>query len=124
MFLTRVFGRALFGAAAQSEATVSAAAAYSTGARNPLEEFFEADRKPDDEKPVVYGRNNTFSSYMLSSLLFSIIFYCKRYSLLELRNDNPIILLSWLVDKLKISFEHFSRWILGFWSMLLILFCS
>ncbi|XP_047946819.1 39S ribosomal protein L47, mitochondrial-like [Salvia hispanica] len=67
MFLTRVFGRALFGAAAQSEATVSAAAAYSTGARNPLEEFFEADRKPDDEKPVVYGRSWKASELRLKS---------------------------------------------------------
>lgn len=58
MFLTRVFGRALFGGAAKSEASVAAAATYSTGARNPLEEFFEADRKPDDDKPIVYGRND------------------------------------------------------------------
>ncbi|KAG6422197.1 hypothetical protein SASPL_118761 [Salvia splendens] len=67
MFLTRVFGRALFGAAAKSEATASAAAAYSTGARNPLEEFFEADRKPDDEKPVVYGRSWKASELRLKS---------------------------------------------------------
>lgn len=55
MFLTRVFGRTLL-AAARSE-TSSAAAAASTvrTGYNPLEEFFEADRSPDDDKPVVYG---------------------------------------------------------------------
>ncbi|KAL2506436.1 ribosomal protein L29 family protein [Abeliophyllum distichum] len=57
MFLTRVFGRTLF-AAARSEASATGAAAASTIAkRNPLEEFFEADRSPDDDKPVVYGRS-------------------------------------------------------------------
>ncbi|KAL3618022.1 hypothetical protein CASFOL_038343 [Castilleja foliolosa] len=54
MFLTRVFGRTLF-AAAKSEA--SAAASSSTALRNPLEEFFEVGRNPEDEKPVVYGRS-------------------------------------------------------------------
>lgn len=99
MFLSRVFGRALFGAAAKSEATVSAAAAYSTVARNPLEEFFEADRKPDDEKPVVYGRNNMFSSYMLSSLFYFILLH-KDFSLgsVKWQSDN---LLCCLVDKLS-----------------------
>lgn len=59
MFLTRVFGRTLF-AAAKSEASAAGAAAASTAQRNPLEEFFETDRNPDDDKPVVYGRNNIF----------------------------------------------------------------
>lgn len=64
MFLRRVFGRALFSATAKSEAS---AAAYSTAARNPLEEFFEADRKPDDDKPVVYGRSWKASELRLKS---------------------------------------------------------
>ncbi|XP_035549730.1 uncharacterized protein LOC108991178 [Juglans regia] len=50
MFLSRVFGRTPF-AAAKSE--VSAATAASA-ARNPLKEFFEADRSTDDDKQVVY----------------------------------------------------------------------
>ncbi|KAL3655349.1 hypothetical protein CASFOL_001135 [Castilleja foliolosa] len=56
MFLTRVFGRALF-AAAKSETSAAASAAFSVARRNPLEEFFEVDRNPEDEKPVVYGRS-------------------------------------------------------------------
>ncbi|KAK3030094.1 hypothetical protein RJ639_037642 [Escallonia herrerae] len=55
MFLTRVFGRTLL-AAAKTE-TSGAAAAAASAARtgyNPLEEFFEADRNPDEDKPVVY----------------------------------------------------------------------
>ncbi|XP_022860410.1 39S ribosomal protein L47, mitochondrial-like [Olea europaea var. sylvestris] len=59
MFLTRVFGRTLF-AAARSEASAAgaAAASFSTASKhNPLEEFFDTTRSPDDEKPVVYGRS-------------------------------------------------------------------
>ncbi|KAG8378971.1 hypothetical protein BUALT_Bualt07G0039900 [Buddleja alternifolia] len=67
MFLTRVFGRTLF-AAAKSEASAAAAAAASSTIRhNPLEEFFEADRNPDDEKPVVYGRSWKASELRLKS---------------------------------------------------------
>ncbi|KAG8388617.1 hypothetical protein BUALT_Bualt02G0144100 [Buddleja alternifolia] len=66
MFLTRVFGRTLF-AAAKSEASAAAAAASSTARHNPLEEFFEADRNPDDEKPVVYGRSWKASELRLKS---------------------------------------------------------
>ncbi|XP_022135437.1 39S ribosomal protein L47, mitochondrial [Momordica charantia] len=67
MFLTRVFGRTLL-AAARSE-TSSAAAAASTvrTGYNPLEEFFEADRSPDDDKPVVYGRSWKASELRLKS---------------------------------------------------------
>lgn len=56
MFLRRVFGRTLF-AAAKSETSAAGAAAASTvrTTHNPLEEFFEAARNPEDEKPVVYG---------------------------------------------------------------------
>ncbi|CAI9762789.1 unnamed protein product [Fraxinus pennsylvanica] len=59
MFLTRVFGRTLF-AAARSEASAAGAAASSSSTtykHNPLEEFFDTTRSPDDDKPVVYGRS-------------------------------------------------------------------
>jgi len=55
MLVSRIFGRTLF-AAAKSEA-YSATAAATSVARNPLQEFFEADRSIDDDKPVVYGRS-------------------------------------------------------------------
>ncbi|KAF3795529.1 39S ribosomal protein L47 [Nymphaea thermarum] len=57
MFISRVrgFGRILF-AAAKPE-TSAARAASSVAAHNPLEEFFEADRSKEDDKPVVYGRS-------------------------------------------------------------------
>ncbi|KZV15170.1 hypothetical protein F511_30216 [Dorcoceras hygrometricum] len=54
MFLTRIFWRSLY-AAAETEASATAAAASSKVPDNPLEEFFEADRNPEDDKPVVYG---------------------------------------------------------------------
>ncbi|CAI9283878.1 unnamed protein product [Lactuca saligna] len=58
MFLARVFGRRLF-ATATSEASAAGAAAGSRvrTAHNPLEEFFEIDRNPEEDKPVVYGRS-------------------------------------------------------------------
>ncbi|GAB4845623.1 hypothetical protein Ancab_039024 [Ancistrocladus abbreviatus] len=58
MFLTRVLGRTLL-AAAQTETSAASVAAASTSSTiyNPLEQFFEVDRKPDDDKPVVYGRS-------------------------------------------------------------------
>ncbi|CAK9169384.1 unnamed protein product [Ilex paraguariensis] len=67
MFVTRVFGRTLF-AAAKSE--TSAAAATTSTARtghNSLEQFFEADRSPDEDKPVVYGRSWKASELRLKS---------------------------------------------------------
>lgn len=71
MFLTRVFGRTLF-AAARSDASAAGAAAASTTARhNPLEEFFDADRSPDDDKAVVYGE-----------LFFPINFLIRAYFLI------------------------------------------
>lgn len=56
MFLSRAFGRTLL-AAARSETSASSAAAANASREgyNPLQEFFEADRSPDDDKPVVYG---------------------------------------------------------------------
>lgn len=65
MLAARLFGRALL-AAAKSESS-GAAAASGTAVReafqNPLEQFFEADRSVDDEKPVVYGKvGNLFLS--------------------------------------------------------------
>ncbi|KAL4639217.1 uncharacterized protein LOC142627591 [Castanea sativa] len=55
MLVSRIFGRTLF-AAAKSE-TYSATAAATSVVRNPLQDFFEADRSVDDDKPVVYGRS-------------------------------------------------------------------
>ncbi|KAL6541957.1 hypothetical protein OROGR_011443 [Orobanche gracilis] len=66
MFLTRVFGRTLF-AAAKSEASAIAAAGSSMVRHNPLEEFFEADRNAEDEKPIVYGRGWKASELRLKS---------------------------------------------------------
>ncbi|KAL6579893.1 hypothetical protein OROMI_007917 [Orobanche minor] len=66
MFLTRVFGRTLF-AAAKSEASATAAAGSSMVRHNPLEEFFEADRNAEDEKPIVYGRGWKASELRLKS---------------------------------------------------------
>ena len=61
MFLARAFGRRLF-ATATSEASAAGAAAASTvrTAHNPLEEFFEVDRNPEEDKPVVYGTKSMF----------------------------------------------------------------
>ncbi|XP_065872344.1 uncharacterized protein [Euphorbia lathyris] len=74
MFTTRLFARTLF-ATAKSEssattvaaATASAAPAVARTARNPLEEFFELDRIPDEEKPVIYGRSWKASELRLKS---------------------------------------------------------
>lgn len=72
MFATRIFGRTLF-AAARSEsssaggAAAAAAASTSRTGYNPLQEFFEADRKPDEDKPVVYGRSWKASELRLKS---------------------------------------------------------
>ncbi|XP_075503386.1 uncharacterized protein LOC142540848 [Primulina tabacum] len=69
MFLTRIFGRTLY-AAAKSEASAAAAAASSSSSKlphNPLEEFFEVDRNPEDDKPVVYGRSWKASELRLKS---------------------------------------------------------
>ena len=52
MFMTRFIGRTLL-AAAKSETHAAAAAA--TSGHNPLEDFFEADRSQDEDKPIVYG---------------------------------------------------------------------
>ena len=62
MMLTRYFRRTLF-SAAKSEGSGAASMARTT-AHNPLEELFEADRKPDDETPVVYG-TMLFASFVL-----------------------------------------------------------
>ncbi|KAI3820773.1 hypothetical protein L1987_08321 [Smallanthus sonchifolius] len=64
MFLTRVFGRRLF-STARSETSAGWAAVRT--AHNPLEEFFEADRNPEEEKPVVYGRSWKASELRLKS---------------------------------------------------------
>ncbi|XP_057865807.1 uncharacterized protein LOC131073395 isoform X1 [Cryptomeria japonica] len=64
MFLSRIFRRPLL-AAVNSEA--AAATTSTITARNPLEEFFEADRSLDDEKPNVYGRGWKASELRLKS---------------------------------------------------------
>ncbi|XP_043719043.1 39S ribosomal protein L47, mitochondrial-like [Telopea speciosissima] len=76
MFRTIFLGRTLL-AAAKSEASAAgvavkseASAAAASSARtsyNPLEEFFEADRSQDDDKPVVYGRSWKASELRLKS---------------------------------------------------------
>ncbi|XP_058077123.1 large ribosomal subunit protein uL29m-like [Magnolia sinica] len=68
MFMSRILGRTLF-AAAKSEASASAAAAAASARTtyNPLEEFFEADRSADEDKPVVYGRSWKASELRLKS---------------------------------------------------------
>ncbi|XP_071696214.1 uncharacterized protein [Rutidosis leptorrhynchoides] len=69
MFLTRVFGRRLFATTARSETSAAAGSAASNvrTAHNPLEEFFELDRNPEEEKPVVYGRSWKASELRLKS---------------------------------------------------------
>jgi len=58
MFLSRTLGRTLFAAAARSKHYATTAPAGGREVRNPLQEFFEADRSPDDDKPVVYGMHH------------------------------------------------------------------
>lgn len=58
MFLHRTLGRTLFAAAARSKQYATTAPAGGREVRNPLQEFFEADRSPDDDKPVVYGMHH------------------------------------------------------------------
>ncbi|XP_027090980.1 39S ribosomal protein L47, mitochondrial-like [Coffea eugenioides] len=66
MFATRVIGRTLF-AAAKGETSSAAAASTASSRHNPLEDFFEAERSPDDDKPVVYGRAWKASELRLKS---------------------------------------------------------
>ncbi|KAE8691590.1 protein kinase [Hibiscus syriacus] len=63
MFLSRFVGRTALLAAAKSESSSAFSAA---AASNPLEQFFEADRNPDDQKPV-YGRSWKASELRLRS---------------------------------------------------------
>lgn len=62
MLLSRVFARTLFTAAKPQ--TSAAGASTARSGYNPLEEFFEADRSPDDDKPVVYGRIYPFPLFL------------------------------------------------------------
>ncbi|TMW92667.1 hypothetical protein EJD97_012744 [Solanum chilense] len=63
MLAARLFGR-IFLAAAKSESSAAPAAARTL---NPLEQFFEVDRTPEDDKPVVYGRGWKASELRLKS---------------------------------------------------------
>ncbi|KAK7354188.1 hypothetical protein VNO80_19647 [Phaseolus coccineus] len=68
MFLCRTLGRTLFAAAAaRSKHYATTAPAGGREVLNPLQEFFEADRSPDDDKPVVYGRGWKASELRLKS---------------------------------------------------------
>lgn len=58
MFMSRSLRSTFFLVAARTEAYATAAAASADAVRkasNPLEEFFEVERRTDDEKPVIYG---------------------------------------------------------------------
>nr|GMC72208.1 39S ribosomal protein L47, mitochondrial-like [Ipomoea batatas] len=85
MLAARLFGRALL-AAAKSESS-GAAAASGTAVReafqNPLEQFFEADRSVDDEKPVVYGKVGNLFLFGLDTGF--IVLLCRSWKASELR---------------------------------------
>ncbi|KAJ4712277.1 39S ribosomal protein L47, mitochondrial [Melia azedarach] len=68
MFMTRFIGRSFLATAAKSESSAATAAAASTATsgHNPLEQFFETDRGPADQKPV-YGRSWKASELRLKS---------------------------------------------------------
>lgn len=70
MLAARLFGRT-FLAAAKSESSAAAAASSSSAAKtlNPLEQFFEVDRTPEDDKPVVYGKTSSIFSTETALLL-------------------------------------------------------
>ncbi|KAJ6675088.1 RIBOSOMAL PROTEIN S15P/S13E [Salix viminalis] len=67
MFMTRFIGRTLLAAAKSETHATSAAAAAATSGHNPLEDFFEADRSQDEDKPIVYGRSWKASELRLKS---------------------------------------------------------
>ncbi|CAK7348561.1 unnamed protein product [Dovyalis caffra] len=67
MFMTRFIGRTLLAAAKSETHAASAAAATATSGHNPLEDFFEADRSLDEDKPIVYGRSWKASELRLKS---------------------------------------------------------
>lgn len=80
MLAARLFGRALL-AAAKSESTGAAAAAGTAvrgAVQNPLEQFFEADRSVEDDKPVVYGkvRNLFISGLDTDFMALSFLLVC------------------------------------------------
>lgn len=66
MLVARLFGRT-FLAAAKSESSAAASSAAAAKTLNPLEQFFEVDRTPEDDKPVVYGRGWKASELRLKS---------------------------------------------------------
>ena len=68
MFAIRAIGRTLF-AAATGETSSAAAASTVSSRLNPLEDFFEAERSPDDDKPVVYGINSFCAMFHVLKLL-------------------------------------------------------
>ncbi|XP_009758816.1 uncharacterized protein LOC107775301 isoform X2 [Nicotiana tabacum] len=67
MLAARLFGRALLAAAKSESSAAAASSAATTKVTNPLEQFFEVDRTPDDDKPVIYGRSWKASELRLKS---------------------------------------------------------
>ncbi|KAK8953677.1 hypothetical protein KSP40_PGU007456 [Platanthera guangdongensis] len=68
MFMSRIFSRVLTSATRlESSASSFATSASVTTTKNPLEEFFEIERIPDDEKPIKYGRGWKASELRLKS---------------------------------------------------------
>ncbi|VFQ87809.1 unnamed protein product [Cuscuta campestris] len=68
MLAVRLLRRTFLAAAKSESMGVGAAGTAARGAvQNPLEQFFEADRSVDDDKPVVYGRSWKASELRLKS---------------------------------------------------------
>ncbi|KAH0449239.1 hypothetical protein IEQ34_023039 [Dendrobium chrysotoxum] len=68
MFMSRLLRRVLLSATkSESSSALFSTSASVTKVRNPLEEFFEAERNIEDEKPVTYGRGWKASELRLKS---------------------------------------------------------
>ncbi|PKU64432.1 39S ribosomal protein L47, mitochondrial [Dendrobium catenatum] len=68
MFMSRLLRRVLLSSTkSESSSALFSTSASVTKVRNPLEEFFEAERNTEDEKPVTYGRGWKASELRLKS---------------------------------------------------------
>ncbi|KAI0488345.1 hypothetical protein KFK09_028174 [Dendrobium nobile] len=68
MFMSRLIRRVLLSSTkSESSSALFSTSASVTKVRNPLEEFFEAERNTEDEKPVTYGRGWKASELRLKS---------------------------------------------------------
>lgn len=94
MFLSRAFGRTLFAAARSKHYSTTAAAAGGREVHNPLQEFFEADRSTENDKPVVYGMH-------YASLIFIWIW-----------NKNSLIFIIATIVQYNNFFFYFLHWAL------------